>query len=356
MKFLSVVGARPHFPKAAVLSRVLRGRHQETLVHTGQHYDDLLSDVFFRELGLPAPDVNLGVGSGSHAFQTAGIMEGLEPLLVESAPDAVIVFGDTNSTLAGALVAAKLGIPVAHVEAGFRSYNRLMPEEVNRVVTDHLSRYLFAATAGAVASLAKEGLTAGVHLVGDIMLDALLLALPRVREAEAAVLARRGLRPGAYFLATVHRPSNTDDPAALGDVLRALGALDMPVVLPLHPRTAAAIASQGLVPPGGVCLTEPVGYIEMLALEKNARAVITDSGGVQREAYFLQVPCVTLREDSEWPELLAGGWNVLAGHDPERIIEAAARERPERPPEPFFGDGHAAAKIVETFERDPPNR
>jgi UDP-N-acetylglucosamine 2-epimerase len=357
VNILTVVGARPQFPKAAVVSRELRARgHDEVLVHTGQHYDDLLSDIFFRDLGMSAPDVNLGVGSGSHGAQTARMLEGLETILLERRPNLVIVYGDTNSTLAGALAAAKLDIPVAHVEAGFRSYNRAMPEEINRVLTDHIATYLFAPTQNAVACLKREGIEKGVHLVGDVMYDSLLAALPRAQKDAASVLAAQGVTAGQYYLATVHRPANTDDPAILRQLMAAFGRLDALVVLPLHPRTRAAMATAHIVAPPNLRLGPPVGYLEMLTLEANARAVLTDSGGVQREAYFLSVPCVTLREESEWPELLPSGWNVLAGHNPDAIVEAAQRPRPGAPPPPVFGDGKAAGKIVEILERDPPHR
>jgi UDP-GlcNAc3NAcA epimerase len=356
MKIVSVVGARPQFVKAAVLSRALRERHEEVLVHTGQHYDDLMSDVFFRELGLAAPDANLGVGSASHAVQTARMLEALEPLLVAQQPDLVLVYGDTNSTLAGALTATKLNLPLAHVEAGFRSYNRAMPEEINRVLTDHVSTYLFCVTAAAVDCLSAEGLTRGVYQAGDLMYDSVLLSLPRAQAMEAAVLARYNAQHGAYYLATVHRPANTDDAGAMRSLFTAFGRLDAPVVLPLHPRTRAALAEASISAPANVRAVDPVGYFEMLALERNARAVLSDSGGVRREAYFLGVPSVTLRDDTEWPETLAGGWDVLAGTDADKIVAAAQRPRPEAPPPPIFGDGRAAARIVEVLERDPPHR
>jgi UDP-N-acetylglucosamine 2-epimerase len=275
---------------------------------------------------------------------------------VKQRPDAVIVFGDTNSTLAGALAAAKLGLPVAHVEAGLRSYDRSMPEEVNRIVADHLSTWLLCPTATAVECLRREGIERGVHHVGDLMYDSLLAILPRVEAKSTGILASRGLEPGAYYLATVHRPANTDDPARLRTLFEAFGRLDASVLLPLHPRTREAAAAQGIDPGPQVRLVDPVGYVEMIALQRHARAVLTDSGGVQREAYFLATPCVTLREESEWPETAAGGWNVLAGCDPDRIIAAAQRGRPAQPPLPAFGDGAAASKIVEILERDPPQR
>jgi UDP-N-acetylglucosamine 2-epimerase len=353
---LTVVGARPQFVKAAMLSRELRRRHSEVLVHTGQHYDDLMSDVFFRDLGLPAPDVNLGVGSASHGVQTARMLEGLEAAMLDRRPDIVIVFGDTNSTLAGALAAAKLDVPVAHVEAGFRSYNRSMPEEVNRVLTDHVSTYLFCATANAAGCLAREGIVSGVHNAGDLMYDSLLATLPLAEDSAEETLSARGLKAGQYYLATIHRPASTDDPAVLSRIFEGLSALDLPVLAPLHPRTQAALRQEGILTGANLCLSEPVRYVEMLALEQNARAVITDSGGVQREAYFLSTPCVTLREDSEWPEILDGGWNVLVGSDAAKIVSAAQRPRPDKPPAPVFGDGRAAAKIVEILERDSPHR
>ena len=356
MRIVSVVGARPQFVKAAVLSRVLRESHEEVLVHTGQHYDDLMSDVFFRELGLAAPDVNLGVGSAGHAAQTARMLEGLEAVLIERRPDLVVVYGDTNSTLAGALAAAKLNLPVAHVEAGLRSYDRTMPEEVNRVLTDHVSRYLFCPTMTAVEYLRREGIEAGVHHVGDVMYDSLREILPRVEAVEEQILRHHGVERGGFYLATVHRPVNTDDPAVLARLFEAFGRLDAPVLLPLHPRTRAVLTQACLTTTANLRLCEPVGYLDMVALERGARAILSDSGGVRREAYFLAVPCVTLRTESEWPETIAGGWDVLAGADVDRIVAAATRPRPAGPGPALFGDGHAAEKIVEILERDPPNR
>ncbi len=338
-----------------MLSRVLRRRHTEVLVHTGQHYDDLMSDIFFRELDLPPPDVNLGVGSASHGVQTARMLEGLEDVLLAHKPDLAIVFGDTNSTLAGALAASKLGIPVAHVEAGFRSFNRSMPEEINRVVADHVSRYLFCPTDNAVRCLRREGIEAGVYHVGDLMYDSLLDILPRVRDLEESVLTRHHVARGRYYLATVHRPASTDDPTVLGRLFAAFGLLDAPVILPLHPRTRAALGRAAAPVAPGVHVCDPVGYLEMVALERNARAILSDSGGVRREAYFLAVPCVTLREDSEWPEALASDWDRLCGSDPDAIVAAARRAPPASPPPPLFGDGRAAEKIVEALERDPPD-
>ncbi len=352
MKVVTVVGARPQFIKAAAFSRELRGQHQEVLVHTGQHYDPELSDVFFRELELPRPNHHLGVGSGSHGWQTGRMLARLESVLVDERPQWVVVFGDTNSTLAGALAAAKLGIRLAHVEAGLRSFDRSMPEEVNRIVADHTSDVLFCPTQTAVDHLGREGLAERAHLTGDIMYDSLLQHLPLV-ESRSGIVDRLGLAPGAYAVVTVHRAANTEDPAALGGVLDGLAHLDGPVVFPMHPRARLAFASADLETPPQVRVIEPVGYLEMLALERLARVVLTDSGGIQKEAYLLGVPCVTLREETEWPETLVDGWNVLAGTDAGRIAEAAVRAQPtgERPQ--VFGDGRAARRMVGLLSDDP---
>ncbi len=362
MKLLTVVGARPQFIKAAAFSRVVRRRHTEVLVHTGQHYDATMSDVFFDELALPRPDHHLGVGSGPHGRQTAQILERLEDVMRREAPDAVVIYGDTNSTLAGALAAAKLNIPLAHVEAGLRSFVREMPEEVNRVVADSVSAYLFAPTQTAVDNLLREGHVlpppaAGppaaargrIYLTGDIMYDALLVHAP-LAAAQSRILDELALPPGGYALATVHRAANTDDPARLERIIEALAMLGEPVVLPLHPRTRAALAHTDIEVDAAVRLIDPVGYLDMLALQQHARMVLTDSGGVQKEAYLLGVPCVTLREETEWVETLADGWNVLAGAHPERILAAARRARPPGEPPPVFGDGHAAERMVEALE------
>jgi len=349
MHVLSVVGARPQFVKAAVVSAELRGRGiREVLVHTGQHYDHGMSAVFFEEMGIPEPDHDLGVGSGSHAVQTGAMLAGIERLLLADPPDAVLVYGDTNSTLAGALAAAKVHIPVAHVEAGLRSFNRRMPEEVNRVMTDHLSALLFCPTDTAVQNLAAEGIVDGVVRTGDVMLDATRHYAERA--AERAPL--RDLvphRPGSFAVATVHRAENTDDPARLRGIFEGLGRLELPVVLPLHPRTAARL--QGVDLPANVEVREPIGYLAMLNLVRNAHCVLTDSGGLQKEAVWLGVPCITLREETEWVETLERGWNRLAGSDPDRIV-AAAGMRPDAPA-PDFGrvaEGPAPGLIARSLE------
>ncbi|MDP9236603.1 MAG: UDP-N-acetylglucosamine 2-epimerase (non-hydrolyzing) [Chloroflexota bacterium] len=347
MRVLTVVGARPQFIKASAFSRVVRERHTEILVHTGQHYDTSMSDVFFDELSLPRPDHHLGVGSGSHGAQTGQMLERLEAVMQREAPDRVVIYGDTNSTLAAALAAAKLGIPVAHVEAGLRSYVRDMPEEINRIVADRLSTYLFAPTQTAVDNLAREGLP-DATLTGDIMYDALLQHAP-IAEKQSSIIGDLALMLGGYVLATVHRAANTDDPQRLADIIDALALLHEPVVLPMHPRTRAALMGTDIEIEAPVRVIDPVGYLDMLVLEQHARMVLTDSGGVQKEAYLLGVPCVTLRDETEWVETLAGGWNVLAGANAERILAAAKRDRPSGTPPAVFGDGHAAERMVEAL-------
>jgi len=346
MKLVTVVGARPQFIKAAPVGRALRALPgvREVLVHTGQHYDDTMSAVFFRELDLPPPDYHLGIGSGSHAAQTGAMLPALEVVLLAEQPAGVIIYGDTNSTLAAALVAAKLGLPVAHVEAGLRSYNRTMPEEINRVVADSLAALLFCPSPISVANLAREGITAGVAVVGDVMYDAVLAAA--ARSAGRDTLLRLGLQPGGYLLATVHRAGNTDDPARLGAIVAALNALTEPVVFPVHPRTAKALAALGHPLAAHIQPIAPQGYLDMIALERGARLILTDSGGVQKEAYWLAVPCVTLREETEWVETVAHGWNRLVGTDPAAIQTAVATFHPTGTPPPVFGDGHAAEQIA----------
>jgi UDP-GlcNAc3NAcA epimerase len=354
LKLATVVGARPQFVKAAAVSRAIvrhnasgpRRAITEVLIHTGQHYDDEMSGIFFAELGLPAPTYHLSVGSGSHAAQTGEMLKRLEAPLLAEQPDVVLVYGDTNSTLAGALVAAKLHMPLAHVEAGLRSLNRRMPEEINRVLTDHVSALLFCPSAEAVRNLSREGIADGVHVVGDVMYDVLCWQMARADTRRT--LDRLGLEPRNYVLATVHRAENTDDPARLRSILEALQALAYDgsrVVLPLHPRTRVAMSMQSLTAEH-LLVIPPASYDEMLVLEANAKVILTDSGGVQKEAYWLGVPCVTLRDETEWTETVSAGWNTLAGSDPERIVHAARHPRPvgERPP--LYGDGDAAGRVV----------
>lgn len=347
MRVVSIVGARPQFIKAALVSRLLRERHQEYLIHTGQHYDVQMSEVFFRQLDLPEPDCNLGIGGRTNLEQVSAMLAGLRLAIEEQRPDWILVYGDTNSTLAGALAGRFLNVPIAHVEAGLRSYNRAMPEETNRVLTDHVSSGLFCPTEVAVANLAREGITAGVHLVGDVMIDVLLRFRAR---AGSASLASLGLEPRSYYLATVHRVANTDDPRALAGILAAFGELaEMPIILPAHPRLRKAIDQSGLRASANVRLIDPVGYLDMLGLTAAARLVLTDSGGLQKEAYALEVPCVTLREETEWVETVEVGWNRLVGSERERIV-AGARQAlaatPSNHPD-LYGEGHASERIVE---------
>ncbi|OQA46720.1 MAG: UDP-2,3-diacetamido-2,3-dideoxy-D-glucuronate 2-epimerase [Chloroflexi bacterium ADurb.Bin325] len=353
MKIVTIVGARPQFIKAAPVSRVLRRQHREVLVHTGQHYDRAMSDVFFAELAIPRPDYELGIGSGSHGQQTGQMLMRIEEVLQAEQPDWALVYGDTNSTLAGALAAAKLGIRVAHVEAGLRSFNRSMPEEHNRVLTDHCADLLLCPTQTAVDLLAAEGVTRGVHLVGDVMYDA-ARQFAEVAAARSTILADLGLSSGGYALATLHRPYNTDDPARLRVVLAALNRLGLPVIFPVHPRTRARLAELGGADcaaaadgaAAGLRCVDPVGYMDMLALEQNARLILTDSGGVQKEAYFFAVPCVTLRPETEWVETVQAGWNRLAWGDAELVLAAARGPWPDGAPPPVFGDGYAAERIA----------
>jgi len=354
MRIFSVIGARPQFIKAAPLSAALRLRHDEFLVHTGQHYDDAMSDIFFRQLGIPAPDVNLEVGSGSHAAQTAGMMIPLERLMQEQKPDWVLVYGDTNSTLAGALTAAKLHLPVAHVEAGLRSYNRAMPEEINRVLTDHVSTLLFCPTQTAVDQLAREGITVGVTMTGDIMVDAVLRHVESARR-ESTVLQELSIGAGeAYLAATIHRPVNTDSREALAEIMAALNAAPMPVIFPAHPRTRNRMAVYQLTPAEHVQVVNPLGYLDMLALVDGAAALITDSGGLQKEAYLLKTPCITIRQETEWVETVQSGWNRLCAAEQGAIREAIAAALGARPlthPD-YYGDGRTAERIVAALEAE----
>ncbi|MFQ5569465.1 MAG: non-hydrolyzing UDP-N-acetylglucosamine 2-epimerase [Rhodothermales bacterium] len=346
LRVCSVVGARPQFIKAAVVGRALaEAGVEETLVHTGQHYDATMSRVFFDELGLAQPAVNLEVGSSSHAEQTGTMMVRLEEVLLQPLrPDWVVVYGDTNSTLAAALVAAKLHLPLAHVEAGLRSFSRTMPEEINRIVADRLADLLFCPTRTAVENLRREGIEQGVHLTGDVMLDAVRLFSGRAAES-APLSALTPHEARSYYLATVHRAENTDDTARLRGIFDGLGRLDAPVLMPLHPRTRGCLGA--VVVPPNVELIEPVGYLAMLTLVRHARLVLTDSGGLQKETFWLGVPCVTLREETEWVETLDHGWNQLVGCDPDRI-RAAAHQLPSGPQRAFGvpSQGTASETIV----------
>jgi UDP-GlcNAc3NAcA epimerase len=348
MGILTVIGNRPQFVKAAAVSRLLRERQDEFLVHTGQHYDDELSRIFFEELGVPAPDVNLGAGGGTNTEQTARILALLEGVISHVGPDLLLVYGDTNSTLAGALAAAQAGVPVAHVEAGMRSFDRTMPEEVNRVLTDHASDVLLCSTDTAVANLEREAAVGQSHLVGDVMADVALAFRPLAEERSHA-LTTFELSEGDYVVVTAHRPGNVDDPAQLERLVELLEALPLPSLLPLHPRTAARLDESGLRPrleaAPLVRLAPPLGYLDFLKLAAHARAVLTDSGGIQKEAYLMGVPCVTLRTSTEWTETLGAGWNTLVGLDREAALAALQRPPPGGDRPELYGGGHAAERV-----------
>ena len=342
MRITSVIGNRPQFIKAAAVSRRLREHHEETLVHTGQHYDDEMSRVFFEELGVPAPDVQLGIGSGTNVTQTARMLAALEPVLADSRPDLVLVYGDTNSTLAGALAAAQAQMPLAHVEAGMRSFDRAMPEELNRVLTDHASSLLLCSSEAAALNLRAERVAGRIEVVGDVMVDIALLLGPRAAE-RTEVLDTYGVRSGEFALVTAHRAGNVDDPARLERLVELIEALPLPVVFPVHPRTRARLEAAGLL--DRLPLSPPLGYLEFTALLQHARAVLTDSGGVQKEAYLAGTPCITLRSTTEWTETIEAGWNVLVDLDAAAAVAALDREPPaERPP--LYGDGRAGERVV----------
>ena len=349
-----MIGNRPQFVKAAAVSTKLRERAEEVLVHTGQHYDRELSEIFFEELGVPPPDRRLEVGSGTHAAQTAAVVKGLEPLADEVAPDAVLVYGDTNSTLGGALVAAKAGIPLAHVEAGMRSFNRSMPEEVNRVVADALSALSLCSTDAAVRNLQREGLGETAVLVGDVMADVAMIFGP-VADERSNVLARLRLEPGGFIAATAHRARNVDDPANLRALIEVLarGAREAPVVFAVHPRTRARLEAEGLVDglrERGIRTVAPLGYLDITRLVRASRAVFTDSGGLQKEAFMASVPCITMRDETEWVETIETGWNRLVGLDPEAAVRALAElPRPGRETSPaaeLYGGGMAGERVA----------
>lgn len=349
MKIVTVIGARPQFIKAATVSRVFAEHHEftEVIVHTGQHYDSNMSDVFFNELEIPRPKYNLGIGSGPHGLMTGRQLEAIESVLLDEKPDYVLVYGDTNSTFAGALAAAKLHIPVAHVEAGLRSFNKLMPEEINRILTDHSSEVLFAPTETAMQNLNHEGLGDKSILIGDVMLDASLFYRERARRPSD--LPESISNHSKFVLATVHRAETTDNKARLSEVIEGLANSKLPVVLPLHPRTKARMSDFDMALPENIFIIPPVSYLEMVWLEINCALVATDSGGVQKEAFFFEKPCVTLRNETEWVELVTAGWNVLAGTDAGLIAEAIQGAVKPKERVALYGDGKAAEKIVSYF-------
>lgn len=352
MRILTVVGNRPQFIKAAAVSGRLRERHEELLVHTGQHHDDSLSRIFFSQLGLAHPERELAIAGGSNTSQTARMLAALEPLLTEVVPDAVLVYGDTNSTLAGALAAAQAHVPVVHVEAGMRSFDRAMPEELNRVLTDHLSDLLLCSSQTAIENLQAESLAERARVVGDVMVDVALRWQPAAR-ANVEVPAAYGLQPRSYLLLTAHRAGNVDDRERLRALVELIKALPAPVLFPMHPRTRTRLREAGLSSEledvDGLRLTDPLGYIEFSALVCQARAVLTDSGGVQKEAYLAGVPCVTLRANTEWVETVHSGWNTLVDLDTDAALEALAHEPPSERPQ-LYGDGHAAERCVAAID------
>lgn len=362
MKFLTIIGARPQFIKAAPLSAALREKHTEILVHTGQHYDANMSDVFFDELGIPKPDYNLGIGGGTHGEQTGRMLEAVEKVMIETKPDVVLIYGDTNSTVAGALAAAKLHIPVAHVEAGLRSFNRDMPEEINRIVADHLSTWCFCPSEVSVKQLATEGITKGVYNIGDVMADSVRMFGPKAAK-QSKILDRLGFACAHaptrnFILATCHRPVNTDSETNLRTILESFAAMPIPVVLPLHPRTRGAVGKFGmtdwLAKQTNIRIIEPLGYLDMLQLQQNAALIMTDSGGVQKEAYYCNTPCLTLRDETEWVETVEIGWNMLCKIDLAEIKSKATaileRGMPKDHPD-IYGDGFACERIVNAISQ-----
>jgi len=371
MKIATIIGARPQFIKAAAVSRAIAKHNNlthnplpitcckapithypspitEIIIHTGQHYDDEMSAIFFRELEIPKPKYNLNIGSGTHGTQTGKMLSGIEDVLLKENPDWVLIYGDTNSTLAGAVSAAKLHIPIAHVEAGLRSFNRLMPEEINRVVADHISHLLLCPSQVAVNNLSAEGISKGVKIVGDVMADALQFAARHI-QTKADIKKKLQLQNQTYLLATIHRAENTDNKERLQNIISALNALEDTIILPIHPRTRKILHDMNLTLKPHVRIIDPVGYFDMIALEYSARMILTDSGGIQKEAYWLKVPCVTLRDETEWLETVENGWNILTGANSAKIIKAVKTfKSPAKHPQ-LYGNGKAAEKCLKTL-------
>lgn len=352
MKVASVLGVRPQFVKASVVSRELRKKHEEILIHTGQHYDYQMNRVFFEQLNIPEPDYHLDIGSGSHGYQTGEMLKKIEEVLVKEKPDIVLTYGDTNSTLAGALAASKLHIRTAHVESGLRSFDRSMPEEINRLLTDHCSNILFCPTQNAVENLKNEGITESVHLTGDVMVDSLLYNR-EVAENKSTILNDLDLKSKRYLVATIHRASNTDNEGNLKNIVDAFSELNETIIFPLHPRTEKFLKKYGLYDrlKASVILTQPLGFLEFIKLMNHAKIILTDSGGVQKESYVLKVPCITLRENTEWVETVYDGWNVLVGTDKEKIVRMVKEFQPllenhrDR-----YGNGDASKSIISIID------
>ena len=345
MKIITIVGARPQFIKAAPVSKTLRTEHEEIIIHTGQHYDANMSDIFFNELKIPRPDYNLEIGSGSHGMMTGRMLEKLEEIYLKEKPDFVLVYGDTNSTLAGALAASKLLIPVIHIEAGLRSFNKSMPEEQNRILTDHISDLLLVPTEDAIKNLTNEGIKKGIHNVGDVMYDAVLM-FKEIAKSKSGLLKELDVNSGEYILTTIHRAENTNDINRLRNMIEALNESGEKIILPLHPRTKKFIEGYGLNFNENIKVIDPIGYLEMLMLEENSKMIVTDSGGVQKEAYFMGKPCITMRDETEWVETVACGWNVVVGTDKNKILDNIRNFKPTSIQQAIFGDGNAAQKIL----------
>ena len=348
MKIVSIVGARPQFIKAAPLSREIRKKYEEILIHTGQHYDYEMSKIFFDELGIPEPDYNLGVGSGTHGYQTGEMLRKIEEVLIKENPDIALVYGDTNSTLGGALASTKLHIKLGHIEAGLRSYDKNMPEEINRVLTDHISDLLFCPTKVSVENLKKEGIKNGVYLVGDVMYDSLIYNI-KIAEKKSEILEKLGINKKEYLLLTIHRAENTDDTENLIKILKALSKIYEKVIFPVHPRTKNIIEKNKIKIGENIVLIDPLSYLDFIKLEKYAKKILTDSGGIQKEAYILKVPCITLRDRTEWIETIEDGWNVLVSRDKNKIIDAIKNFNPKEKQRNVYGNGKAARKIAEVI-------
>jgi len=349
MKIISVVGARPQFIKLAILSKELRENHNEIIIHTGQHYDDNMSRYFFEEMQIAKPDYNLNIGSGSHGKQTAEMLIGLEDIFLHQKPDVVITFGDTNTTLATGLAATKLNIPVAHVEAGLRSHNREMPEEINRILTDHISDYLFAPTLNAMENIKSENLYGKPFLVGDVMYDSLLY-YGKIAEQKSRILKNLKLKQKEYILLTLHRPYNVDNIQKLQNIFSALKQTKRFIVLPVHPRSRKMIESTNIIIPENISIIEPLGYLDFIFLQKHSEKIITDSGGIQKEAYLNGIPCITIRPETEWIETVEAGWNVLVGDKKDQLIENCLHFKPSHNRPRYFGDGDSSKKIISILE------
>lgn len=348
MKIVTIIGARPQFIKAAAVSNIIRKEHKEILIHTGQHYDENMSNIFFNELGIPKPDYNLGVGSGGHGEQTGQMLIELEKVYLKEKPDLIMVYGDTNSTIAGALCASKLLIPIAHVEAGLRSFNKNMPEEQNRILTDHLSKLLFAPTETAVKNLNNEGIKEDVYNVGDVMYDA-VLNFKNLAAEKSDIIDLLNLKKDNYTLVTIHRAENTNYKDRLQSIIEALNESKENIVLPLHPRTKKHILDYDIKFSNNIKIIDPIGYLDMISLEINSKKIITDSGGVQKEAFFMKKPCITIRNETEWIETVENGWNIIVGSDKEKIKDAILNFVPAQRQKELFGNGKSAIKILQAI-------